>query len=143
MKCLATLRIHLLSAETGRRRSDLPCLATSASHNALVHCRFDAIVHFQVKLRELVLLVRGGLLDVSKRGGVHDVPDDESLNGLIFGDGLPGRHAANPLDVTAPLLVAPVIASFHCHRLSSAPMNGGAKCECALGRIGVALSVER
>ena len=53
----------------------------------------NAVVHLEVKLGELVLLVSGGILDITEGGGINDVADDEALDGLVLGDGLAGRSA--------------------------------------------------
>ena len=50
----------------------------------------DAVVHLEVKLGELVLLVGTGFLDITQRGGINDVTDNKTLDGLILGDGLAG-----------------------------------------------------
>lgn len=54
----------------------------------------NAVVHLEVKLGELVLLVGGGILDITERGCINDVADDEALDGLVLGDGLAGRSAS-------------------------------------------------
>ena len=76
---------------------------------------FDAIKHFQVQLGELVFLVRRGFLDITKRRGINDIADNETLNGLVLGDGLSSGHTTHTLDVSASVLVAAVIASFDSH----------------------------
>ena len=53
-----------------------------------MHSCFYTIIHLKVKLRELVLLVRRCILDVTKRRGVYNVADNETLDRLILGDGL-------------------------------------------------------
>ena len=53
----------------------------------------NAVVHLEVKLGELVLLVSGGILDITEGGGINDVANDEALDGLVLGDGLAGRSA--------------------------------------------------
>ena len=76
---------------------------------------FHTVVHFQVKLGELVFLVSRGLLDITKRGGIHNVADDETLNRLILGNGLSRGHTTDTIDVTAAVLVPSVIASLDSH----------------------------
>jgi hypothetical protein len=76
---------------------------------------FHTVVHFQVKLGELVFLVSRSLLDITKRGGIHNVADDETLNRLILGNGLSRGHTTDTLDVTAAVLVPSVIASLDSH----------------------------
>jgi hypothetical protein len=76
---------------------------------------FDAVKHFEVKLGKLVLLVSRGLLDISQRTGIDNIPDNESLDGLVLGDGLSGGDTTDSLDVSASLLVASVIAPLNRH----------------------------
>jgi hypothetical protein len=76
---------------------------------------FHTVVHFQVKLGELVFLVSRSLLNVSERRGIHDVADDETLNRLILRNGLSRGHTTDTLDVTAAVLVPSVIASLDSH----------------------------
>ena len=80
-----------------------------------MHSGFDAVVHFQVKLWELVFRVRTGFLDISQRRGIHDVTDNEALDRLILGDGFSSRDASDTLNVTAALLITSVVASLYSH----------------------------
>ena len=50
-----------------RRSADPTCLPGTTTHDTLMHSRLDAVVHLKVELRKLILLVRGGFLDISKR----------------------------------------------------------------------------
>lgn len=75
------------------------------------------VVHFQVQLGQLVLLIGTRFFDITQRTGVNNVAHDESLNGLVLGDGFSRRDTANTLHVTAALLVTPVITSLHSHVL--------------------------
>jgi hypothetical protein len=77
--------------------------------------RFHTVEHFQVQLGKLVFLVGRGFLDISKRRGIDNVSDNETLDGLVLGDGLSCGNTADTLDVSAPLLVASVIASLDRH----------------------------
>jgi hypothetical protein len=79
--------------------------------------RFDAIKHFQVKLGKLVLCVSRSFLDISQRGGIDNIANNESLDGLILGDRLAGRYATNTFDVSASMLVATVIAPLDSHNV--------------------------
>jgi hypothetical protein len=54
----------------------------------------DTVVHLEVQLRELVLLVSTGLLDISKGGSVNNVADNESGDSLILWDSLSSRDAS-------------------------------------------------
>jgi hypothetical protein len=76
---------------------------------------FHTVVHFQVKLGKLVFLVSRGLLDITKRRGIHNVADDKALDGFILRNGLSRGHTSDTLDVTAAVLVPSVIASLNSH----------------------------
>ena len=80
-----------------------------------MHSGFDAIVHFQVKLWELVFRVRTGFLDISQRRSIDNVADNETLNGLILGDSLSSRDTSDTLHVAAALLITSVVASLYSH----------------------------
>jgi hypothetical protein len=54
----------------------------------------DTVVHLEVQLRKLVLLVRTGLLDISKGGSVNNVTHNKSFNSFILWDGLSSRDAS-------------------------------------------------
>jgi len=105
----------LLRLEPGGGSSDLPVGPRSSPDNPLVNGGLDAVVHLDVKLGHVVVLVDGGLADVTEGGGVDDVSDDEALDRLVLGDGLAGGHTAHALHVSAALLVSSVAASFYGH----------------------------
>ena len=75
----------------------------------------NTVEHLQVKLGKLVFLVRRGFLDISQRGSIDNVADNESLDCLVLGDGLSSGNTTNALDVSASLLVASVVASLNSH----------------------------
>ena len=76
---------------------------------------FDAVKHFQVELGKLIILVGRRFLDISERRGIDNVSDNETLDCLILGNGLPSGNTSDTLDVSASVLVASVIASFDSH----------------------------
>jgi hypothetical protein len=76
---------------------------------------FDAVKHFKVQFRQLVLGVSTGFLDITKTGSIDNVTDNESLNGLVLGDGFSSGNATHTFDVSAAVLVASVIAAFDSH----------------------------
>lgn len=80
-----------------------------------MHGGLDAVEHLEVQFGELVFLVGGGFLDITERRGVDDVADDESLDGLVLGDGLSGGNASDSLGVSATVLVSSVVASLDGH----------------------------
>jgi hypothetical protein len=75
----------------------------------------NTVEHLKVKLGELVLLVSRSFLDISQRGGIDNVSDNETLDGLILGDSLSGGDTANTLNMSTSLLVTSVIASLNSH----------------------------
>ena len=76
---------------------------------------FDAVKHFQVQLGQLVLGIGRCFLDITKRRSIHDVADNESLDGLVLGDGFSSGNATDAFDVSAAVLVASVVAAFDSH----------------------------
>ena len=76
---------------------------------------FNAVKHFQVELGKLIILVGRGFLDISERGGINNVSDDETLDCLILGNGLSSGNTSDTVDVSASVLVASVIASLDGH----------------------------
>jgi hypothetical protein len=110
-----SLSLFLLSSKSRRRRADATGFPAPSSNDALVDGRFDAVVHFEIEFGKLVFLVGRGFLNVTQRRGIDNVSNNETLNGLVLGNGFSGRHAPNALDVTASVLVATVIASLDSH----------------------------
>ena len=53
--------------------------------------------------------------DVPDGGGLHDVPDDELLDGLVLGAGLGAVGAPHELDMAAAVLVASIVSTLRCH----------------------------
>ena len=80
-----------------------------------MHGGFDAVKHLKVQFRKLVFLVRRGFLDITKRRGINDITDDESLDSLILGDGLSGGNTSDALDMSATVLVSSVVSSLDSH----------------------------
>ena len=107
--------MNLSASESWRRSTDAASLTGVTTDNTLMDGCFDAVEHFEVQFRELVFLVCGGFLDITKRGGIDDVADNESLDGLILGDSLSGGNASNTLDVSASVLVSSVVTSLDSH----------------------------
>ena len=58
-----------------------------------MHSSLNAVVHLEVKLRKLVVFVSRSLLDITKRGSIYDVTNDETLDSLILRDSLSSRNA--------------------------------------------------
>lgn len=80
-----------------------------------MHGGFDAVIHLQVQLGKLVFLVGRSFLDISQRRGIHNVSDNEALDGLVLGDGLSSGDTSDTQDVSAALFIPSVVASFHSH----------------------------
>ena len=68
-----------------------------------------------VQLGQLVLRVHAGVGDVSHGGRLHDVPDDELLDGLVLGAGLGAVGAPDELDMAAAMLVTSSVSALGCH----------------------------
>ena len=75
----------------------------------------DAVGQLSVKLGKLVAAVHASVGDVPHCGGLHDVPDDKLLDGLVLGAGLGAVGAADELDVAAAVLVAASIPPLRGH----------------------------
>lgn len=126
-----------------------PTLPTPTPNNTLMHSRLDTIIHFQVKFGQRILLVSRGFFDITEGGSIDDVTYDETFDCLILGDGFAGGGAPiflvcddmtmsdvkrechkmkrqklpDTLDVTTPMLISSVIASFDRH-------DGLSDCDC-------------
>ena len=68
-----------------------------------------------VQLGQLVLGVHAGVGDVSHGSGLHDVPDDELLDGLVLGAGLGAVGAPDELDMATAMLVTSIVSTLGCH----------------------------
>ena len=68
-----------------------------------------------VQLWQLVAAVHAGVGDVPDGGGLHDVPDDELLDGLVLGASLGAVGAADELDMTTTMLVTTIVSTFGRH----------------------------
>ena len=77
----------------------------------------DAVGELGVQLGQLVAGVHASVGDVPHGGGLHDVPDDELLDGLVLGARLGAVGAPNELDVPAAVLVAASIPPLGGHLL--------------------------
>ena len=75
----------------------------------------NTVVHLEVELGKLIILNGGIVSDITERGGIHDVADNEALDGLVLGDSLSGGNASHTLDVSATVLVSSVVTSFNSH----------------------------
>ena len=75
----------------------------------------DAVGQLSVEFGKLVAAVNAGVGDVPHGGGLHNVPDDELLDGLVLGAGLGAVCAADELDVAAPVLVSASVATLRGH----------------------------
>ena len=76
---------------------------------------FHTVIHFQVQLGKLIFLVCRSFLDISKRGSIDNVTDNESLDGLILGNSLSGGYTTDTLDMSTSLLITSVSASLYSH----------------------------
>lgn len=69
----------------------------------------DAVVQLHVQLGQDIGVEDAGLRDVPDGCGLHDVPDDELLDGFVLGDAAGAVGAADGLDVAAALLGPTVV----------------------------------
>jgi hypothetical protein len=58
-----------------------------------VHSGLNTVEHLDVKFGKLIVFVSGGFLDITKRGGINDVTNNKSLDGLVLGDSLSSGNA--------------------------------------------------
>ena len=75
----------------------------------------DAVGQLSVEFGQLVAAVDAGVGDVPHGGSLHDVPDDELLDGLVLGAGLGAIGAPDELDVPAAVLVPTSVPPFGSH----------------------------
>lgn len=66
----------------------------------------DTVCKLDVELGERVLGVDRGVRKVTDGGGLDDVADSESLDGLVLGDSAGAVGAADESDVATAVLVA-------------------------------------
>ena len=117
LRCTTT-QFHvfcLFSLEPWWWSTDATSFTRSTPDDALMDCRFHAVIHFQVKLGKLILLVGRRLLDISQRGSIDNIADNEPLDGLVLGDGLSSRDTTDTFDMSASVLITSVIASLYSH----------------------------
>ena len=75
----------------------------------------NTVGQLSVELGQLVLGVDTGVGDIPHGGSLHDVPDDELLDGLVLGAGLGAVGAPHELDMAPAVFVAPVITTLGGH----------------------------
>ena len=78
-------------------------------------CAADTVGKLGVELGQLILAVHAGVGDISDGGGLHDVPDNELLDGLVLGDALGTVGASHELDVTTSMFVTSIVTTFGSH----------------------------
>jgi len=84
----------------------------------------DAVLRLDIQLGDEVIIIHGGLLDISLGGCVHHVLHHESLDSLVLGTGTGTVVAADVRDTTSVLAVLAAITSLLGHFLSDcAPLN--------------------
>ena len=85
----------------------------------LTHLGVDGAAHtvgqLGVQLWQLVAAVHAGVGDVPDGGGLHDVPDDELLDGLVLGARLGAVGAPHELDMATTVLVPAVVTALGSH----------------------------
>jgi len=113
--CVFYATINLSASESRRRSADTASFLGATTDNTLMHGGFYAVEHLKVQFGELVFLVSGGFLDITKRRGIDDVADNESLDSLVLGDSLSSGNASDAFDVSASVLVSSVVTSLDSH----------------------------
>ena len=99
-----------------------PVGAGSHPHNVRVNCTGNTVLHLGIQLRQSVLLIDAGFLNISHRGLLDNVPHQESLDGLVLRAALAAVGAADELDVSTAVLVATSISALESHGV---PGEGG------------------
>ena len=74
-----------------------------------------AVGQLSIQLGQLVLGVDTGVGDISHGGGLHNVPDDELLDGLVLGARLGAVGASHELDMATTVLVPAVVTALGSH----------------------------
>uniref|UniRef100_A0A1J3HAK2 Uncharacterized protein n=1 Tax=Noccaea caerulescens TaxID=107243 RepID=A0A1J3HAK2_NOCCA len=75
----------------------------------------DTVLHLSVQLWESVSIVDTSFLNVSDSSLFNNVPDDESLDSLIFGAAFPAVGAPDGVHVTTVVLVPATIPALESH----------------------------
>merc|ERR1719473_678235 len=103
------------TVEAGGRSTVATSLLGTDTHHAVVDGSLNGVVLLVVHLGEHVVVVEGGITDVTHRGCFHYVSNHETLHCLVLWDVLAREHAHDTLHVTAVLLVTPVVAPLLRH----------------------------
>lgn len=75
----------------------------------------NAVLHLRVQLRQSVLIVDTGFLDVSNSGLLNNVPHKESLDCLVLGAAFAAVGAADEFDMATAVLVASAVSALESH----------------------------
>jgi len=102
-------------SESGRGGTVLARLLGPVAHDLAVDGAADAVVQLGVQLRQRVRLVDRGLGEIPDSCRLHDVPDDELLDGLVLGHAARAVGAAHGVHVTSALLRATSIPALLRH----------------------------
>ena len=91
-------------------------ISASLHWTVLTYLGMDGAAHavgqLGIELGQLVLGVHAGVGDVSHGGRLHDVPDDELLDGLVLGAGLGAVGTPDELDMATAVLIATAITAL-------------------------------
>ena len=104
-----------LEPEPGRRGSVLPCFPGSVADNLGVNGAAHTVAKLGIQLGELVAGVNAGLRDIPHSSSLHNVPDNELLDGLILGNAFSTVGTTHGLHVAPPVLVTPIVTALGCH----------------------------
>merc|ERR1719195_492925 len=113
--CSSSLGSGSSEPEPGGRSAVLPGLARPVPHHLGVDGAANAVGQLSVKLGQLVAAVDAGVGDVPHGGCLHNVPDDELLDGLVLGAGLGAVGTPHELDMATTVLVPAVVTALGSH----------------------------
>jgi hypothetical protein len=104
-----------VSLDSGGRESVLPLSHGPDLDNSSVDSATDAVLHFDVEFGDDVSFEGLVFFEILLGGGVNDVTDVETFDGLVLGAVPTAVHAHNGLDVASVIFVATVVSSFDRH----------------------------
>lgn len=98
----------LVVANTGRGQTVATTLTRTDTDNVSVDGARDTVDHLDVELGQGVLLVDGGLAQVTDGSSLNNVAHSESLDGLVLGHGARAVGASHESNVASAGLVAAI-----------------------------------
>eukprot|EP01135_Chromosphaera_perkinsii_P006893 Nk52_evm48s621 gene=Nk52_evmTU48s621 len=102
----------LRRSKSGGRGSDLAINSRTITNNLRVNSARNAVVHLNVQLGQGIGIIDRSFHDITESSLFNNVTDQESLDGLVLRDAASAVGASHGLNVTTPVLVAPIISSL-------------------------------